>query len=352
VPFGHQLIDTSGKGICAMMMGVAGTILIVDDDETCRKQLAQLVGALGYAVTTARTADEALTRIVDTAPDLVLLDARLPDMDGRALTRRLRAQPATGTLPIIVTTARSDLARGALASGADAVLQKPFKHDEVQSWVRALVRARQADAESDRLERVLFLIAASVEARSAYREDHLWRVASFGEALAQAAGLRTDEVKTVRRAALVHDIGMIGVPDLILRQPRSLTPSERTQIKPHTVLGASLTRALAGGREISAIVRGHHERWIGSGYPDGLAGEEIPIGARIVAIADAFDALTTARPYRASMPAIKALDVLWDGSDEQWDPRLIELFAPIVRAREVAEPAGVRSERRVYAVAP
>lgn len=326
-----------------MTMGPAGTILVVDDDETCRKQLAQLVGSLGYAVATARDADEALARIGDTAPDLVLLDARLPDIDGRALTRKLRAHPATAELPIILTTDHPELARGALSSGADALLHKPFKHDEVLSWVRCLVRARQADAECERLEHVLFSIAASVEARSSYLEDHLWRVASFGEALAQAAGLRAEEIKTVRRAALVHDIGMIGVPDSILRQPRSLTPSERTQLKTHPVLGASLTRTLVGGREISAIVRGHHERWIGGGYPDGMAGEEIPIGARIVSIADAFDALTTTRPYRAPMLAGQALDVLWEGADEQWDPRLIELFAPIVRARDPG--AGARTHR-------
>jgi putative two-component system response regulator len=325
-----------------MTMGRAGTILIVDDDETCRKQLAQLVGALGYAIVTARNADEALARIDDTAPDLALIDVQLRDLDGRALIRRLRAGPTTSHLPIVLTAGRPDLARGALSCGADAIVHKPFKHDEVLSWVRCLVRARHADAEAERLERVLVSIAASVEARSSYLEDHLWRVASLGEALAQAAGLRADEVTTVRRAALVHDIGMIGVPDAILRQPRSLTPSERTQLKPHTLLGASLTRALIGGREISAIVRGHHERWIGGGYPDGIGGEQIPVGARIVSIADAFDALTTARPYRAPMSASHALDVLWNGADEQWDPRLIELFAPIVRAHAAGGHANAR----------
>jgi putative two-component system response regulator len=338
--FGHQLIDTSEKGSISMMMGLAGTILVVDDDESCRKHLAQLVGSLGYAVTTARDGDEALSRISDTALDLVIVDARLPDIEGRALTRKLRTQAATADLPIILTTDRPDLARGALSSGADAVLHKPLKAEELLSWVRCLVRARQADVESERLERVLFSIAASVEARSLYLEDHLWHVAAFGEALAQAAGLRADEVKTIRRAALVHDIGMISVPDVILRQPRSLTPAERSQINPHTVLGGSLTRALAGGREISAIVRGHHERWIGGGYPDGLTGEQIPIGARIVSIADAFDAMTSTRPYRASMSVTQALDILWNGADEHWDRRLIELFAPIVRARESGAHAG------------
>lgn len=311
-------------------MAVDGTILIVDDDEASRKQLAQMVGSLGFAVATARDAEEALARVADTAPDLVLLDVRLPDVDGRTLCRKLRTDAATAQLPVILTTGYADLARTALASGADALLQKPFKHEEVLSWVRCLIRARQADAESERIEQVLFAIAASVEARSSYLEDHLWRVAQFSEAIAQAAGLTPDEVATVRRAALMHDIGMIGVPESILRQPRSLTPGEFTQIKPHTVLGASLCRALPNGRELGAIVRGHHERWSGGGYPDGLTGEDIPLGARIVALADAYDALTTDRPYRSALVPGEALDVLWFGADTQWDPGLVELFAPIV----------------------
>lgn len=312
-------------------MAVEGAILVVDDDEASRKLLTQLLSSQGFTVATARDAEEALTRIAQVSPDLLLLDVKLPDEDGRTLCRRLRMDGATSRLPIVLMTAYPDSAKMCLASGADAIIQKPFKREEVVSWVRCLVRARHADAGSEGIERVLFSIAASIEARSEYSEDHLWRVAQFSEQLASALGLSDTKVATVRRAALIHDIGMIGVPEHVLRQPRSLTPMEFTQVKPHTVLGASLARGLSGGDAVSALVRGHHERWSGGGYPDNLTGEDIPLGARILAVADAFDALTTDRPYRSALTINEALDVLWFGADTQWDPHLVEVFASLVQ---------------------
>ena len=178
----------------------------------------------------------------------------------------------------------------------------------------------------------MIALAAAIEARSLHREDHLWRVAEFSTRLAAALGLEEDAMQVIRLAALFHDIGMIGVPDDILRKPRILTPREFEQVARHTVLGAELLSSLPHGEEVAAIVRGHHERWDGAGYPDSLAGTEIPLGARIVAVADAFDALTTDRPHRPAVTPAEGLEILWFGATGQWDPELVELFDPMVKA--------------------
>jgi putative two-component system response regulator len=146
--------------------------------------------------------------------------------------------------------------------------------------------------------------------------------------------------EAIRRGALLHDIGMICVPDAILQQRRSLTPNEFKVVMEHTTVGAQLCSVLPDGHLVSTIVRGHHERWQGDGYPDGLAREDIPIGARIVAVADAFDALTTDRPYRAALPVEDAVEVLWFGADSQWDPSLVKTLVSQV------QPSAVGRSRR------
>ncbi len=323
-------------------MSEAGTILVVDDDEGIRLLLKRLLESDGYAVATAGDADEALRLIAEACPDLLVLDIFPPGTDGAALCRRVRENPATSDLPVILVTASPETDGTWLASGADAVLRKPFGRDEVLSWVRSLIRTSRFHEKAERMESMLVLVAASVEARSVYREEHLWRVARYSEQLTAAVGLTDGPAAIIRQGALLHDIGMIGVPDEILRQPRSLTPNEFKQVMQHPIIGARLCSVLPDGQAVSAIVRGHHERWQGGGYPDGLAGESIPIGARIVAVADAFDALTTDRPYRPALSVEDALEVLWFGADSQWDPHLVEIFAPLIK------PAAVQRKRSLW----
>jgi putative two-component system response regulator len=311
-------------------MTLEGTILAIDDDAATRALLVKLLSAQDYTVKTAGTLDEGLAKIADDVPDLVLLDIKMPDGDGRHLCRRLRAHPDTADVPIILMTAHTESGRLWISTGADAIVYKPFKHEEVLSWVRALVYARRAQAKLDRMETMLVSIAASVEARSEHRKEHLFRVAWYSQQIAYAMGLTHDDVTRIRRAALLHDIGMLAVPDALLHQPRSLTPTEFAQVKAHPVVGAELCRALPDGDEVSTIIRSHHERWHGGGYPDGLAGVDIPLGARIIAAADAFDTLTTDRPYRSALTVEGALDVLILGSGAQWDPDVVEKLTAIV----------------------
>jgi putative two-component system response regulator len=312
-------------------MSTEGAVLAIDDDAATRTMLVKLLSTQGYAVQTASTLEEGLSDIAERLPDLILLDIKMPDGDGRHLCRRLRAHPDTAEVPIVLMTAHSESGRLWLSTGADAIVYKPFKQEELLSWVRALVYARRAQSKLDRMETMLVSIAASVEARSDHRKEHLFRVAWYSQQLAYALDLGHEEVTIVRRAALLHDIGMIAVPDAVLHQPRSLTQAEFAQVKTHTVVGAELCRALPDGDAVSGIVRSHHERWHGGGYPDGLAGTEIPLGARIIAVADAFDTLTTDRPYRSALTVDGALDVLVLGAGAQWDPDVVEKLAAIVR---------------------
>jgi putative two-component system response regulator len=318
-------------------------VLIVDDDPATREFLSKMLAPHGYVATAVRTWDAARRALEEATPDLILLDIRLPDADGRAACRQLRSAPATAQVPIVLMTAFPESGRLGLGAGADAVLHKPIRREELLSWVGCLVRARQAAALEERVEQALIALAATVEARAEHRHDHPRSVARYSERLAEALGLPEREIAVIRTAALLHDIGMIGVPEAILQQPRSLAPAELAQVKPHTLLGAELVRALPQGEAIAAIVRSHHERWHGGGYPDGLAGAQIPLGARIVAVADAYDALTAARPYRAALSAAEALDVLWLGAGAQWDPDLVERFAAIIRPDDRAGPRGPRT---------
>jgi len=313
--------------------GFNGSILVVDDDEGSRLVLQRFLESQGYTVGTVRDAEQAIAALAAACPDLLLVDILMPDEDGLALCRRLRGDPATAWIPLIIMTGLPDDEHLLAASGADGIIHKPFKRDELISWVHVMMRLRQVQLDAARTEGMLISVAALAEARSVHREDHLLRVSRYSGQLADAIGLDARKAATIRRAALLHDVGMITVPDAILRQPRSLTPGEFRQIQKHAILGAELSRMVPDGNQVSVIVRSHHERWHGGGYPDGLEGEAIPIGARIVAVADAFDALTSKRPYRAAMSFTEALEVLWFGADDQWDPTLVEVLASLVQPR-------------------
>lgn len=308
------------------------TVLVVDDDPGVRGLLQRMLTADGYRVVAAASAGEAMRAIERQVPDVLLVDLMMPGEDGAALCGRLRADPATAHLPIVVLTAAPMLEELWLSGGADIVVPKPFNRTMLLSWVRRLVRVRRAQQGAAAADATLAALAAAIETRSRHSAEHPQRVARFSTELARAAGLEGAALEVVQRAALLHDVGMIAVPESILVQPRTLTAAEFEPIKRHPVVGADLLHRLPDGPEVVAIVRAHHERWRGGGYPDGLAGEAIPLGARIVAIADAFDALTADRPHRQALGVDEALEILWFGADGEWEPGLVELFDPIARA--------------------
>lgn len=319
--------------------GPGATILVVDDDERVRETLEEMLATLGYRTLTARSAEEALALVEREAPDLVLTDVVMDGLSGVELTARLKADPRRALLPVVILTSVSDLdARVAgLAAGADDFFAKPFDLVELRTRIHVLLRVKALVDQLERAEAVITTLGRTIEARDPYTHGHCERLTRYAVALGRAVGVDEPGLRALRLAGYLHDLGKVGVSDTVLLKPGPLTPEERRVIQAHPGLGADLVRGLRTLDDVRPIIRHHHERWDGSGYPDGLAGEAIPLGARVMAVVDVFDALATARPYKPALPRAEALAVLRREADAGWwDPRLVAAFAGLVPALEEA----------------
>ncbi|HXG40897.1 MAG TPA: HD domain-containing phosphohydrolase [Candidatus Limnocylindrales bacterium] len=304
------------------------SILVVEDDAASRVLMTRLLEGSGYQVTTTGDGTTALRAAAALRPDLVVLDVGLPDMDGLEVCARLRAEPANATLPILMLTARArldDLVTG-LEAGADDYLAKPFRQPELLARIRAALRLRRALVRMEAAHAVVAALANAVEAKDPVTEHHCQRLALLAARLATRVGLDTAEMETIAYGALLHDVGKIGIPEAILTKPGPLDDGEWELMRRHPEIGERICRPLAASNGFLPIIRHHHERWDGKGYPDRLRGEEIPLGARIVAVADAFDAMTHDRNYRAARPVADALAEIDREACRQFDPQLARLF--------------------------
>jgi putative two-component system response regulator len=301
----------------------------VVDDEPINVDLLQVyLEAEGYQVITAYRGEEALEQAFARQPDLVLLDVLMPGLDGFEVCRRLKADPRTQFVPVVILTALRELKHkvAGAEAGADDFLTKPFDRVELLVRVRNLLQIRHLTDKVEHAESVIFALAAAVEAQDSYTEKHLQRMADLSERLARAAGLDSDQVMAVRYGGILHDVGKIGVGQVILRKPGSLTEEEWVKVRAHPAIGAQIVQSMRLAQQVVPIVRGHHERWDGRGYPDGLKGKEIPIGARIVALVDAYDAMATGRPYQAALPPEVIRAELEQNAAKQFDPDLTALL--------------------------
>jgi putative two-component system response regulator len=326
-------------------------VLAVDDQAPNVVLLERLLTTWGFTqVRTTTEPGQVLDLVGSWEPDLLLLDLQMPEPDGFAILDALASGPARLVpLPVLVLTAdiTADARRRALSSGASDFVSKPFDLDEVRLRVGHLLRTRRLQAElleSNRLleervrertrdlERSRLEVLERLALAAEYRDDdtyrHTERVGRTTALLARRLGLPADEAALLRRAAPLHDIGKVAVPDRILLKPGRLTPEEFETMKEHTSAGA---RILAGStspllRMAEVIARSHHERWDGSGYPAGLAGDDIPLHGRLVAVADVFDALTHARPYKAAMPVEEALAEMDGMTGTYFEPRIKAAF--------------------------
>lgn len=305
-----------------------GRILVVDDAEPNRELIAAYLEQAGHHVLMAGSGAEALLTLQHKGVDLVLLDIMMPGMDGYEVCTRMRQNFATRLTPVVLVTSlddRSDRIRG-MDAGADDFLSKPVNQTELLARVRSLLRVKRLTDQLDSSEAVIFTLARAVEAKDAYTEQHTSRVADYSRGIAAAAGLSTEEQGAIYRCGMVHDIGKIAISDLILLKPGKLTPEEFESMKRHSVIGEEICRPLRSAAQLSPAIRHHHEHWNGAGYPDGLKATAIPLSARIVAISDAFDAMTSDRPYRQAMPVEKARAILTAGRGVQWDGDLVDHF--------------------------
>lgn len=317
---------------------MSAKILVVDDEPSIVDLLTRFLHREGYDVVTAANGLEALDQVRKEQPDLILLDVTMPQLDGFAVCQRLKEDERTALIPITMLTGLDDRehrTRG-IEAGADDFLSKPFEQSILRARIRSQLRLKRLTDQLEHTEGVIFMLAAAVEAKDAYTEGHLKRLRSYSEQLAVACELAPSEVRAVRYGGILHDIGKIGVDEAIIRKPGPLTPDEIVQMRRHPEIGARIISQMRFAREVAPIISGHHEYWNGSGYPLGLSGEDIPIGARIITIVDAYDAMMTDRPYRAALNLDEVVRRMRAGSGTQFDPEMLDVFLGLVTDGKLA----------------
>ena len=304
-------------------------VLVVDDGAANRELIEACLAGVDCHVRTAEDGPTALKSVQASPPDLVLLDVQMPGIDGYEVCRRIKANTATRLVPVVMITSldeTNDRVR-ALEAGADDYMTKPVDRVELVARVRSALRLKGVYDSLDSAEHVIFALAAAVEAKDPYTEAHTQRVADSARAIGSRMGLGASDLEALYRGGLIHDIGKIGIPDAILLKPGPLDPAELATMRMHPQIGENIVAPLRTGSSLLPIIRHHHERFDGTGYPDRLSGAGIPRLARIVAVCDAFDALVNDRPYRARKSLDEAVATLMAGAGTQWDPEVVQLFA-------------------------
>jgi len=324
---------------------MTGKILIVDDESAARAALETLLRREGFEVRDASDGASALVECANFRPDLILLDILMPGMNGFEVCRRIKATPETRLTPVVLITglsATEDRIEG-INAGAEDFLSKPIDFNELLARARSLLKLKQFTDELENAETVLFTLAQSIEARDPCTSGHCERLAAMSSRLGARLAIPEEHIKALRWAGTVHDIGKVVVPDAILLKPGPLTPEEMAVMRKHSVVGERICAPLRTFRLVTPIIRHHHEKRDGSGYPDRLRGEEIPLTARILQLADVYDALTTDRPYRTAIPSEQALQIMDDEAKlGWWDQELFDRFREMIReTRPAAAPAPI-----------
>jgi putative two-component system response regulator len=319
-----------------------GIILVADDNELNRELLSTLLSEEGYQVILATDGQQALEQIGADSVDLAILDVVMPRKTGFDVCLAIKAKADTRLIPVLLVTGLNrddDRIRGIMC-GADDFLAKPVNKHELLARVHSLIRLKQFTDELDNAEAVLSSLALSIEAKDPYTEGHCDRLSKYSVAVAERLGLPEDLRVALRRGGLVHDIGKLAVPEHILLKPGPLTPDERKIMEQHTIAGERICAPLRSFRHVLPIIRHHHEKQDGSGYPDGLKGDQIPLTARILQVTDIYDALSTDRPYRKALPAEKAFAIMRDEVKRGWwDGSVLAEFEAIVNTLDL-QPTG------------
>jgi putative two-component system response regulator len=315
-------------------------VLVIDDEAVVREVITAMLAGSGYEVVCASTAAEGLELFADESIRLVITDVFMPDGSGLELLETMRIRRPN--LPIVLVTGattRDDLSE-ALARGADGFVAKPFTHTELElALTKALDRAGRSERDlRDRLlaPTLTSALANAIEAREEGMRGHAERLTRLAMRLAAEVGLGEKEIETIRLGALLHDVGKIGIPDSVLLKPSALTDEERLLMRAHTEIGDHLLEPLELLAAVRPIVRHHHERWDGLGYPDRLSGSAIPLGARIMSVADAVDAMSATRVYRAALPQVEIVREIERGRGSQWDPALVDHTLKLIESGAVS----------------
>jgi putative two-component system response regulator len=309
------------------------TILVADDEEANRDLMTGLLDGAGYNVVCVPDGLSALRAVRDAPIDLVLLDVMMPGKTGFSACVALKSQPETRLIPVVLVTGLTgsdDRIHGAMC-GADDFLNKPVNKHELLARVQSLLRIKEFTDELENSESVLFSLALTIEAKDPYTEGHCDRLSKYSVALAERLKLGEEIRVALRRAGIVHDIGKITVPEHILLKPGALTDDEWIIMRQHPLVGERICSPLKSFRLVLPAIRHHHEKRDGSGYPDGLKGDEIPLVARVLQTVDIYDALTTDRPYRKALPPEKAFAMMREEVKRGWwDGLLVDQLAMLV----------------------
>ena len=323
-------------------------VLVVDDHPSSRMTAVALLSVEGYEVIEADSGPAALEIVNTSNPDLILLDVMMPGMDGFEVCRHLKQDEQTRLTPIVFVTALDDRRsrlRG-IEAGGDDFLTKPFDQLELSARVKSLIRQKRLNEDLDHAEQVLFSIARTVESRDPNTGDHCERLVSRGQSFGEFLGLSRSEIRDLMWGGYLHDIGKVGIPDSVLLKPGKLTPEEWQIMQQHVLIGETICQPLRTMRGVVPIIRHHHERWDGSGYPDGLVGDQIPYLAQVFQIIDIYDALTSERPYKKAMSADEALSILEEETAKGWrNPMLFERFKQYIKTVESSFAAEMTVER-------
>jgi putative two-component system response regulator len=307
-------------------------ILVVDDEQAVRSYLGRLLTHEGYTVTFAADGAAALALVAAAAFDVVLLDVNMPELSGLDVCRRLRRDAATRLTPIVLITASNDERIHGLDAGADDFLTKPIDTQELLARVRALVRLKQYTDDLDCAASIIITLSTMIEARDGYSHGHCHRMANYATSLGRVVGLGELDLQALHRGGFLHDIGMLAISDVVLRKNGPLTEEEYALVRTHTTVGDTLCSNLRSLQSVRPIIRSHHEHLDGSGYPDGLRSDRIPLTAQIVGLVDVFEALTTPRPYQTPRGADEAAAMLRAQAERGWRSRdLVEAFLPLIQ---------------------
>lgn len=325
------------------------TILIVDDHEPNLELLSGILSAAGYRVVCAANGEQAISMVDNESVDLVLLDVVMPGRGGFSACVRIKANPKTRLIPVVLVTALSqtdDRIQGIMC-GADDFLNKPVNKHELLARVYSLLRMKRFTDELDNAETVLFSLATSIEAKDPYTQGHCERLSEYSLALAERLNLAEELRVALCRGGIVHDLGKVVVPEHILLKRGPLTDEEWKVMKQHPIVGENICRPLKSFRLVLPIIRHHHERQDGSGYPDGLKGDEIPLTARVLQTVDIYDALTTDRPYRKALGPDEAIaQIRKEVERGWWDGSLVDALEALVsESRTLARVGGAPDER-------
>lgn len=317
------------------------TILILDSVEINRRVLRGMLKHGSHRILEAKRPMEAFDIIAEEKVDLIVVDMMMPEMSGPEFCRKLKTERRTQFIPILMLTSISSVESevAGITSGADEFLVKPVQPQVVRARVRAMLRNKALIDSLEEAETILFALAQSVEQRDRHTGQHCQRLAAYSMTLGRMLDLPPADIRSLHRGGFLHDIGKISIPDSILFKPGSLTDEEWTVMRQHTTAGEAICRPMKSLAGVLPIIRNHHERWDGSGYPDGLRGEDIPLLARILQLADIYDALISSRPYKLGFSHEEAINIMKEEAKRGWrDRKLVTMFAQISGA-ELEESA-------------